>query len=173
MQGFLNFKAIRREHKELTAAILTQAIQQGHFPGARRHGQTEHYLPDDEVAAFVKFRKLPRGEQIRLFHKDRGLIMVEEVSQLIGIGLSYLSHYRRKGLLPGPRFKSFCGKHVYHIADVMRFVEENRMVFDENLAKKFGWNAQENGEKNSESEDAAFNPMLQKRGASFEAKENS
>jgi len=161
MEGFKSLRAIHSRHKDLTLAVLMRAIKQGHFPGARRHGQTDRYLSDDEVAAYIKFRKLPRGEQIRLFYRDDGLMIAEEVSQLIDIGVNYIGKYRKRGLLPAPRFDSFSKKQAYHIDDVMEFVEKNSMLYDRITAKKFGWSRNEKCDKNNKTDQPTVLQTLQ------------
>lgn len=173
MKGFQTFAVIGKKHKELTASVLAHAIKSGFFPGAKRRGKHQHYLPDDEVEKFIAFKKLPRSEQIRTFYNDRGLMTAEEVSMLIGIGVSCFSKYRKQGLLPEPRFESFCRKHAYHIDDVMAFLIKNDMLYDSAFAEKFGWNPTGNDAQNSESENAEFNPMLHKEGLCFGNKKNS
>lgn len=167
MEGFKTFADVTAKYAGITASILARAIKYGLFPGARRKGEHQHYLPDDEVDAFIAFRKLSRGEQVRQFHNDIHLMTTEEVSILIGIDVGHFAKYRKKGLLPEHRFLSFYQVRVYHIDDVMEFVEKNRMLYDKNMAEKFGWKSLQKTEENAKSEDGKFNPMLQKRGVRF------
>jgi len=166
MKGFMTIADVTAKYPQLTESVLLRAINYGLIPNARRKGEHKYYLPLDDIKALIEFRKLSRGEQIRQFHKDDGLMTTEEVSTLIDIGIGYFAKYRKRGLLPQYRFESFYQIKVYHIDDVMACVEKNHMIYDEKLAKRLGWPREEKDEKsdakNAKNTPGEFKPMLQK-----------
>ena len=163
MDGYKTCAEINSIHPELTESILLRAVKQGFFPGARRRGRRAYYLPNDEIKTFIRLRKSPLGDQIRHLHKSKGLMLTEDIAELIDVGVGYFSRYRKNGLLPPCRFESLYKRHVYHIDDVMKFIEKHRLMYNKKVAKKFGWVA---GKKSQKLQPAGLQ-ILRKRGVRF------